>query len=148
VELAGARPTLERDAALIEREHGARDADPDALRLVYAAQREAAPGALRFRIPALPTQLAPTLAALPSETRVVVHPGLRLIYATFGAAEAPRAFEAAAAGAWRCEAAPPEAKRGRDVFAPAPGEAALGRALKQRFDPHGVLSPGRFAGCV
>jgi glycolate oxidase FAD binding subunit len=141
IELAGAQATLDRDAAWLAREHGARDADAGALGAVYAAQRHAPPGALRFRIPALPAQQAALLASLPASTRVVVHPGLRLVYATL--LEMP-----AASDGWRIEAAPPEVKRGRDVFGVAAGELALGRALKQRFDPHGVLSPGRFAGCV
>jgi glycolate oxidase FAD binding subunit len=140
VELAGAVATLDRDAAWLAREHGARDAAADALDAVYAAQRQAPPGALRFRIPALPSEQAALLALLPASARVVVHPGLRLIYAT--TAEIP-----ASSDEWRCEAAPPDAKRGRDVFAVPAGELALSRALKQRFDPLGVLSPGRFAGC-
>jgi glycolate oxidase FAD binding subunit len=154
VELAGAAATLERDAEWLAREHGAREADAGALDAVYTAQRATPPGALRFRIPALPTQLAPALAALPPATAVVVHPGLRLVYAYFDAPAAARAFEfaaaaaRAAAGGFRCEAAPSERKRGRDVFGPSAEEAALARALKRRFDPHGVLSPGRFAGCV
>jgi glycolate oxidase FAD binding subunit len=41
------------------------------------------------------------------------------------------------------EAAPAWAKQGRDVFGE--GSApALHRAVKQRFDPSGVLAPGRF----
>jgi glycolate oxidase FAD binding subunit len=154
VELAGAAPTLERDADWLAREHAAQEADVNALDAIYAAQRQAAEGALRFRIPALPTQLVPALAALAPSAAVVVHPGLRLIYASFGADLAATAFDSAAAaaraaaGSFRCEAAPPEVKRGRDVFGPAGDELALVRALKSRFDPHGVLSPGRFAGCV
>ena len=27
-------------------------------------------------------------------------------------------------------------------------EVAIARALKERFDPHGILNPGRFAGCL
>jgi glycolate oxidase FAD binding subunit len=161
VELGGARATLDRDVAWLAREHGAVDVDASALDAVYAAQRELpASGGLRFRIPALPSQLPAVLDALGSEPVRVVHPGLRLVYATFALASsedlegAARAFMVAAAaanaatGGWRCEAAPPAAKRGRDVFGPAADELALMRALKQRFDPQGVLSPGRFAGCV
>jgi FAD/FMN-containing dehydrogenase len=51
-----------------------------------------------------------------------------------------------AGGSFRLEAAPPWAKRGRDVFGEPP--PPLLAELKQRFDPAGVLNPGRFAGRV
>ena len=49
---------------------------------------------------------------------------------------------------WRLERAPLFAKLGRDVFGELGGELPLVRALKARFDPAGVLNPGRFAGGV
>ena len=39
-----------------------------------------------------------------------------------------------------------EVKRERDVFGGAEQTLPLARALKQRFDPQGVLNPGRFQG--
>jgi glycolate oxidase FAD binding subunit len=161
IELAGADATVERDARLLRDEHGATEAAPGALEAIREAQGATPePHGLRFRIPALPTQLHAALAALDPTAAVLVYPGLRLVYAGFAlssaddTAGAARAFECAdaaaraAAGTFRCESAPPSAKRGRDVFGPAPHELALARALKSRFDPHGVLSPGRFAGGV
>ena len=160
VELAGAEATVERDASLLASDHGASDAGADALDDAREPRRPAGAFAACFRIPALPGQLAAVLAALGPGAAVLVHPGLRLVYAAFALASADdsagaaRAFDAAAAaaraaaGSFRCESAPPAAKRGRDVFGPAGDELALVRALKSRFDPHGVLSPGRFAGCV
>jgi glycolate oxidase FAD binding subunit len=54
----------------------------------------------------------------------------------------------AGGGSFVLEAGPAFAKRGHDVFGE-PGEALpLVRALKARFDPRGVLNPGRFAGGV
>jgi glycolate oxidase FAD binding subunit len=161
VELAGAVATVDRDAAWLVREHGASEAGSSALDAASDTDADLAgkPG-VRFRIPALPSHLSAALAALGAGVPVVVHPGLRLLYASFTLADADdavgaaRAFEAAAAaarqaaGGFRCEAAPPAAKRGRDVFGPAAAELPLVRALKQRFDPRGVLSPGRFVGCV
>ena len=44
------------------------------------------------------------------------------------------------------ESASPDVKRRFDVFGPASDADALMRALKQRFDPDGVLAPGRFVG--
>jgi len=159
VELAGADESVERDAQWLTREHGALEADAVLVDRVRAEQHATpAPHGLRFRIPALPTQLPGVLAALDPGAEVIVYPGLRLCYAAFALASADdapgaeRGFASAAGaasaalGTFRCESAPPAAKRGRDVFGPIGGEAALVRALKSRFDPHGVLSPGRFAG--
>ena len=42
----------------------------------------------------------------------------------------------------------PEQKVELDVFGPAPAALPLMRALKQRFDPERVLSPGRFVGKI
>ncbi|MBM4296556.1 MAG: FAD-binding oxidoreductase, partial [Deltaproteobacteria bacterium] len=43
-------------------------------------------------------------------------------------------------------AAPPELKLGIEVWGPSPPTISLMRAIKQRFDPHGILNPGRFIG--
>jgi glycolate oxidase FAD binding subunit len=43
-------------------------------------------------------------------------------------------------------AAPPEVKTGIEVWGPSPPTISLMRKLKQRFDPHGILNPGRFVG--
>ena len=43
-------------------------------------------------------------------------------------------------------AAPPELQHGVEVWGPSPGTIALMRDIKQRFDPHGILNPGRFVG--
>lgn len=43
-------------------------------------------------------------------------------------------------------AAPPELKHGVEVWGPSPPTIALMRDIKQRFDPHGILNPGRFVG--
>ncbi len=43
-------------------------------------------------------------------------------------------------------AAPPELKLGVEVWGPSPPTLSLMREIKQRFDPHGILNPGRFIG--
>ena len=43
-------------------------------------------------------------------------------------------------------AAPPELKPGVEVWGPSPATISLMRDIKQRFDPHGILNPGRFVG--
>ena len=49
-------------------------------------------------------------------------------------------------GGFVCEAAPLAAKRAREMFGDPSPALGLFRALKQRFDPDGVLNPGCFAG--
>jgi glycolate oxidase FAD binding subunit len=56
------------------------------------------------------------------------------------------AAAAAGGGAVVLESAPAWAKRGRDVFGDLAGALPLARELKRRFDPAGLLNPGRFAG--
>ena len=45
-------------------------------------------------------------------------------------------------------AAPPAWKRGLDVWGPAPESLGIMQALKDQFDPHRVLNPGRFVGGI
>jgi len=44
------------------------------------------------------------------------------------------------------EAAPPDVKQNVDVWGPLPSAFALLKALKRKFDPEGILNPGRFIG--
>ena len=53
-----------------------------------------------------------------------------------------------AGGHYICEAAPSWAKSGRDMFGEIGATGSIMRALKERFDPGGVLNPGRFAGRI
>ena len=41
-------------------------------------------------------------------------------------------------------AAPPQAKKGLDVWGPAPESLSIMREVKRQFDPHGLLNRGRF----
>jgi glycolate oxidase FAD binding subunit len=43
-------------------------------------------------------------------------------------------------------AAPAQLKHGVEVWGPAPPALALMREIKQKFDPQGILNPGRFVG--
>ena len=43
-------------------------------------------------------------------------------------------------------AAPADLKRGIDVWGPEPPGLGLMREIKRRFDPQGMLNPGRFVG--
>jgi FAD/FMN-containing dehydrogenase len=105
------------------------------------------------RVATLPTELfrvAESLAAAGAE--LAIHPGQRLLHARFDAGAVPdrAAVLDALAGpaSVRIEHAPASFKRGRDVFGAGAAEVQLTRALKARFDPHGVLAPGRAAGAT
>ncbi len=162
VELAGDAASVEHDAAWLERRLGAREVDAATLDGVRELQGQM-PGAagLRFRVAALPSRLPRTLGGLRAAgARLLAYPGLGLVYAGFAVsdpgdgAEVDAIFRRAAraagdgAGSYLCEAAPDLAKAGRDVFGDVSGSLALIRALKSRFDPDGVLNPGRFAGGI
>jgi len=160
VECAGDESVVARDETWLAEAFGAETAQDDALLDVHRAQRSTpAPHGMRFRLAILPSEMPNCIAALVrAGARIVAYPGLNLIYAGFsieaaddrGASDLGFRTISEIASAARaevvCESAPPFAKRERDVFSAAPGALALMRALKARFDPHGVFNPGRFAG--
>jgi len=155
VELAGDAPAVSRDADALGTERGARPADPSALNEAALAGLVSAEDTLRFRVSARASRLADAARTLAEAgARLALQPGLGLLHAHFDAAEvaAASAWETVSAaaraggGAALLEAAPLAAKRERDVFGGDPALLALTRSLKQRFDPHGVLNPGRFMG--
>jgi len=160
VEFAGDAPTVERDRAWLREEHGAQDAAAEAIERIGELQAEVpAPFGLRFRIGALASRLEPTIVALQAGgASLLAYPGLQLVYASFtlDASPAEREVEAIfsnveaaaqnAGGGYVCEAAPTSAKAGRDMFGALGASGSIVRELKRRFDPTGVLNPGRFAG--
>ena len=88
--------------------------------------------------------------------RLLVYPGAGLVFAFLalaadagdagGVLAAARAAASAGGGGFVLEEAPLAVKRAHDVFGDPPGGLGIMRALKQRFDPQGILNPGRFAG--
>jgi FAD/FMN-containing dehydrogenase len=124
------------------------DATPGALEALAPALPA---GGLRLRIPALPSQQAGVVTALRGAgAACIAFPGLRFVLADFAADVACDAGFAAGAeaarlgcGPPRCEAAPVDARRGRNVLGMTPMEAKLAHSLKAQFDPHGTLAPGR-----
>jgi len=171
-EFAGDANTSQDDALWLERQAAAssnrRDptASPESeaaisrLRALQGAS--AAPEGLRARIAVLPSAVERCCAPLlQAGAELLVYPALGLVYAIFELVPKPaeEALEVALAavdravklgdGTWMLEDLPSWAKRGRDVFgAPGAQEVSLMRALKRRFDPHGVLNPGRFCGGI
>jgi len=162
LELAGDAASVSADREALERDAGAAPTDAADL---DAALRDPAPGPdLHFCVSGLATRLADCVETLQRAGAALrVLPGLGLVRARLAAASgdsddadarASAAFDAvaraaqSAGGRHLCEAAPAAAKRGRDVFAAPPAEVRLTRALKQRFDPRGILNPGRGPGGV
>jgi hypothetical protein len=160
IELAGPSESVERDAAWCASQLGAAPAPAGALAGLRERQGSTPGGdGLRFRIAGLPSRCQATLAELwDAGAELLAHPGLGLVYAGFAlagpedeaAVEAAfrclGALAAAGAGAVLLESAPAWAKQGRDVFGDLGGVLSVARDLKRRFDPAGLLNPGRFAG--
>jgi glycolate oxidase FAD binding subunit len=159
VELAGDAASVERDAAWVEEHCDAHAAEAVVLDGVRELQlRGPDASGLRFRIDALPSRLQLALELLCKRCEgVLVYPGLGLLYADVplaraddGAVDSAFRFAASTAravgGGFVCESGPVWAKRGRDVFGDVSATLPLLEALKQRFDPGGILNPGRFAG--
>lgn len=167
-ELAALAPA---DAALLDRILARRSERPAEGRGPRAhAQPNERPGdappeaagdaSLRFRISFRPSRAAPVLVALRhAGAERIAQPHAAEVVARFRLARAGEPELSAVLRAVResaregeghalLEAAPAWVKHGRDVFG-APGDAiALARAVKARFDPRGVLSPGRFVGGI
>jgi glycolate oxidase FAD binding subunit len=155
VELAGDAPSVERDARWLEDATGALPPEADVVAALRQWQGEEPPAeGARVRIAVPPSALERTCAELAGlEAELVVHPGLGLVYAaTAGDLEGALfvAQRAAAVGGGHAlfESLPAAMKDGRDVFGTPAAQVPLMRALKQRFDPQGVLNPGRFAGGI
>jgi len=148
VEYGGDEPAVERDLEAVLAEAGGREV-PEASRIVGRLRDLQATGAVRARIAALPTRLAPIVEALArAGVATLTYPGVGVVYAIAPDDEAQiRAIDAAAGdAALVIEALPLARRRERDVFGPAGPAARIARALKQRFDPAGILNPGRFQG--
>jgi glycolate oxidase FAD binding subunit len=153
VELAGDDAVVARDARALADELGAAEAKPGALERVRDLQGETPDrDGLRFRVAVLGDRLDSVSDLLRAAgAALLVYPGSGLVFARFAAGvdaawRGARAAARAGGGFAVLEAAPASAKAARDVFGDAPEELALWRALRQRFDPAGVLNPGRFAG--
>jgi glycolate oxidase FAD binding subunit len=99
----------------------------DTAQIAEWVQAHAGPGALRLALPAAGT----VFAAVPADALETL-------------------FAEAAHGEWLlcAESAPLGFKEHGDVFGASPETRELCRAVKLRFDPESVLSPGRFVGRI
>ena len=161
-EFAGEEPATQADAAWLSAGrggHGRGDASVDAVR---ALQGRRSPKGLKARIHLVPGALAMVCSRLRAGgARVLAYPEPGVVHANFDPGDAREDLGswlegtlglldeicAAAAAELVIEALPPDTGTHRDVFAGAPG-LALMRSIKERFDPVGILNPGRFAGWI
>jgi len=160
VEVAGDEAAVARDSARLFADFGAGDAACGVIERVRSLQGENfAPAGLRFRLSTLPSRLDRVFRELAgADAALLVYPGSGLVFARIaldgiadgiGVERAWRAMRSAAragSGNVVLEAAPEWAKVVRDVHGDATDEWRLARALKARFDPAGILNPGRFVG--
>jgi glycolate oxidase FAD binding subunit len=151
VELAGDEASVRETSASLQGGHAARPASVAELDAVRRRQTEPSAGRMRFRIGTLPSCLGGVLASLArADVAHLAHPGLGLVYAIFESGQSQEAFrivgDIAEGCEVCCEAASAERKKGHDVFGDLGGRLPLVRSLKERFDPHSLLNPGRFAG--
>jgi len=158
VDLAGDAPVVDQTEAWLRSEADV-SPRPDAIDWLQALQEEPGSGALHFRASSVPSRLGPLRERLhQAGAGVVLHPGLGQAWAFFelehhdaGLVDdawcaVRRALDPASGAHAVLEQAPSWAKVGRDVFDARPATLPLMRALKERFDPAGILNPGRFAG--
>ena len=143
---AGAPADVEAERKLAPGEPGAAGSW-DTLRAELAAVP--APGTARVRLGARPSDVALLCRALGAAVRLAL-PRAGLVFACAEAAALPElaALAERAGAAFALERAPGAGPVGCDAFGAAPPALALMRALKARFDPARVLSPGRFVGGI
>jgi glycolate oxidase FAD binding subunit len=162
VELAGDAPAVDRDASRIAAERRAEETSAAVVEGLRSLQTDVAPIGVRARLHAVPSAL-PRIGGLLARGggRLLVHPVPGCVTAWFeadrGDEEDPwwldRVLGVVDEARKTCgadavvEALPAWGRGRRDVFAGAPGLGVM-RALKRRFDPNGILNPGRFAGSI
>lgn len=155
VEFAGPSPSVREDSRWLAEACAGREAGLDAVEALGTLQAADVP--VRARLAVLPSACRPVASALrEAGAACIVHPGVGLVYAIWddpedaaGASAAVAAVAARFQGDARFELLPHEHRPRLDVFGVGTDSRSVierMRALKQRFDPEGVLNPGRFLG--
>jgi glycolate oxidase FAD binding subunit len=118
----------------------------------------AAPASLSLRLSVLPSRVAELLQNLetplnPQQTHItstvaagVVRLNVEGARDELSVIDGAKRCTARAGGFVLVENAPPDTKRAIDVFGATRSDFEVMRRLKQQFDPHGTLAPGRFLG--
>lgn len=151
VELAGDAAAVEDDRKALASLQGEEVRDTARVDALRALQGSAGP--IRIRITGRARGLGEARAMLASDnTNVFAYPAKGLIWGIFSDSDPARAVAVArraarlAEGHLLLEEAPLRARGAVDAFDVPPPLLSLHRALKARFDPQGVLNPGRFGG--
>jgi glycolate oxidase FAD binding subunit len=109
-------------------------------------------GAARLRLMERPSDTSSLWSRLVSlgGRELLALPGAGIVFGDVPEDRAPEAVEALrrSRAAVVVERGSPGLKERLDVFDPSPDTLALMRALKARFDPERILSPGRFVGRI
>ena len=112
----------------------------------HSAMRES--GAVRLKVAALPTalpQVEQTLFSALPDARIAWYPSLGLGYVSTDLVQIAPLLESARRGlSVVVEAGPADL----DAWGPPPPALRLHQAMKARFDPDGLLAPGRFVGGI
>ncbi|MFQ5513006.1 MAG: FAD-binding oxidoreductase [Myxococcota bacterium] len=147
--LEGCEADVQRRERALEGDREMAPALEDAARALWATTA-AHEDRVRVRLGALSSELSLlcrelTECAGPSALRIVL-PLAGLLVAEVPEPVLPTLYRVVEARSWwlLVERASPECKRALDVFGPPPPALSLMRALKRKFDPADVLSPGRF----
>ena len=165
VELAGDETTVVNDADQLHAELETRTVEVAALDAVRA--RSLGGHRLAVRLPLLPSRFEAVVERLSSHPcSLLAYPGLGYLHVAldrvgdapgdeFGEGDSMAPWfemmdEIAreARGGYVVERAPVDLKQQRDVFSTSSSPLPVLKAIKQRFDPDGVLAPGRSAGRI
>jgi glycolate oxidase FAD binding subunit len=155
VEFAGSEPGVRADELWLGQRCAAVPTELDRVDALGRTQaRSLGEAGARARVALLPSGCGRVARDLrKSGAQLIVHAGVGLIYAEWSSGlDAVGVLEhivSRARGEARFEVLPADLKRGRDVFGIGPDTRSRierMRALKQQFDPAGMLNPGRFLG--
>ena len=145
VECAGDEAAVAQDVDWLASEAGARELPAEA-RLLGRLRELQGGGRVRARLALLAQDVEAAVAPLAaSGIGTIAYPGAGLLYALAESDDGLAAVEQVASRTGAdllLESLPDSLRAGRDAFGDPGPRAPLLRALKQRFDPQGILNPG------
>ena len=169
-EFAGDVSVCREDSAWLGPGRAGPDESEASVDAVRALQADLPQGGVRARLHLLPSSLEASCRRLHGAgAELLVYPLPGVVHATFGPPPATAGVSPGSepGGAWpevalgvldevrrRADAGlvledlPEPLRADRDVFGDAASSLGLMRALKQRFDPQGILNPGRLVGAL